>query len=243
MQPQNPTINLLLALLLTLSLGCADTPTEPELTEEEIRQIIAEELTKMRTNGEGLTPQEIAVISLKSTVVLKLKKTNGKWLKDATGFVVGEGLVATANHVIADMTVESYALVFGNPTTHAVTGIIEIDEFWDVAILAVPSLTTAPLPLGDSDSVQIGDTVYVTGNPDGYRGTFSSGIISGIRAPSLKSPGFQITAPVSPGSSGSCVLNSHGVVIGIVRGGDLDGQNLNFATPVNFLKQLLATIR
>ena len=67
MQPQNLTISLLLSLLLILSLGCADNPTEPELTEEEIRQIIAEELAKANAPAEAdgaLTPQEIAEIAL-----------------------------------------------------------------------------------------------------------------------------------------------------------------------------------
>ena len=96
------------------------------------------------------------------------------------------------------------------------------------------------LPLGDNDTVQIGMPVYVTGNPRGLEGTFSDGLISAIREVNGRKL-FQMTAPVSPGSSGGPVLNSSGEVIGITVSQVKDGQNLNFAVPVNYLKELAAT--
>ena len=59
------------------------------------------------------------------------------------------------------------------------------DEVHDLAIIKASGIAAPPLSLGDSDTVQVGDTVYVTGNPDGYLGTFSTGVISAIR-PSRK---------------------------------------------------------
>ena len=70
------------------------------------------------------------------------------------------------------------------------------------------------LPLGDSSKVSTGDDVYVVGNPQGLEGTFSAGIVSGIRKIGEDSL-LQITAPISPGSSGGPVTNSKGEVIGV----------------------------
>jgi S1-C subfamily serine protease len=85
---------------------------------------------------------------------------------------------------------------------------------------------TAPLQLNSDSPVTIGDTVYVVGNPEGLEGTFSQGIISGIRAQG-ESEILQITAPISSGSSGGPVLNRNGQVIGVAVGVWKVGQNLN----------------
>ena len=72
----------------------------------------------------------------------------------------------------------------------------------------------APLKLAITNRPEVGDEVYVVGNPQGLKGTFSQGIIS-----SLRDDGYlQITAPISRGSSGGPVLNKYGQVIGIVVG-------------------------
>jgi len=95
------------------------------------------------------------------------------------------------------------------------------------------------LSIGNSDAVQVGDSVYAVGNPEGLEGTFSQGIVSGIR----ESGGdrlLQITAPISPGSSGGPVLNEKGEVIGVSVATFRDGQNLNFAVPSAQLKELLS---
>ena len=75
-------------------------------------------------------------------------------------------------------------------------------------------------PFADSEAVEIGDGVYVAGNPKGYLdGTFSDGILSGIRGSSADKL-LQMTAPISPGSSGGPVLNNKGEVIGVSGGDD-----------------------
>ena len=103
------TLTVLFVLLFALSVGCADKPTEPELTEEDVARIVAEELAKMEDAKEDfLSPQEIAQIALKSTVYLRVKTQKKTYY--GSGFVVGEGLIATCEHVIEGMvsgTVES----------------------------------------------------------------------------------------------------------------------------------------
>ena len=75
------------------------------------------------------------------------------------------------------------------------------------------------------------------GNPQGLEGSFSEGIISAIRGGSTDKM-FQMTAPISQGSSGGPVFNENGEVIGVSSVTLHDGQNLNFAIPVNYLKSL-----
>ena len=84
----------------------------------------------------------------------------------------------------------------------------------------------------------MGDTVFAVGNPQGLEGTFSQGIVSGIRqfdADSL----LQITAPISPGSSGGPVVDSEGKVVGVAVATFKGGQNLNFAIPAKYVDELL----
>ncbi len=71
-----------------------------------------------------------------------------------------------------------------------------------------------PLLLSDTDFPEIGERVYAIGNPKGLEGTFSEGIVSGKRV-FEENEIIQITAPISPGSSGGPVINTRGEVIGI----------------------------
>jgi len=90
--------------------------------------------------------------------------------------------------------------------------------------------------------VAVGDEVFVVGNPYGLEGTLSQGIMSGLRSVGPDSL-LQITAPISPGSSGGQVLNSQGEVIGVAVATLTDGQNLNFAIPVSYLKAFLTEVK
>ena len=241
MQPQHLTITVLLALLLILSLGCADTPTTPTLTEAEIEALIdariAEELSKLeQAKADTLSPQEIAEIALSSTVYLRVKTQKEAYY--GSGFVVGEGLIATCEHVLEGMvsgTVESVL----NDTKYPITAVVAVSKKHDLAIVRVEGFIAPALPLGDSDTVQIGDTVYVASNPKKLKGTFVQGIISAIRNES-KGRVIQITTPTAPGSSGAAVLNTDAAVMAIFSETELGGEGLHFAIAINHLKSLLS---
>ena len=112
--------------------------------------------------------------------------------------------------------------------------------------MQVEGFTAPALPLGDSDTVQVGETVYVTGNPKKWKGTFSVGFVNAIRPKGndfISGKILHVSAPVSPGSSGGPVMSKRGEVMAILGGQEFDTQNLNFAVTVNHLKELLATIR
>ena len=185
------------------------------------------------------TVPEIAEKALAATVYLEMKDSTGKTLGFGSGFFVKPNLIATNYHVIAGAASGTAKLV-GRYTTYTIEGWTATDEDNDLALLKVSADGIKSLMLGNSDVVKIGETVYVAGNPKGLEGTFSDGIISSRRDKYTKER-FQMTAPISPGSSGGPVLNAKGKVIGVSVAAhqDLDAQNLNFAIPSRYLKTLL----
>ncbi|MDD9973448.1 MAG: tetratricopeptide repeat-containing serine protease family protein [Candidatus Poribacteria bacterium] len=185
------------------------------------------------------TVPEIAEKALAATVYLEMKDSVGLPLGFGSGFFVKPNLIATNYHVIAGAASGTAKLV-GKYTTYKIEGWTATDEDNDLALLKVSAYGIKPLPLGNSDAVKIGETVYVAGNPKGLEGTFSDGIISSRRGKYTKER-FQMTAPISPGSSGGPVLNSKGEVIGVSVAvhRDLDAQNLNFSIRSNYLGTLL----
>ena len=184
------------------------------------------------------TPQQIAKKALAATVLLVMEDTNGELLGYGSGFFVRTNQIATNFHVI-DGAALGTAKRVGQETEYTIEGVTAMAESHDLAILQVAAPDIQPLPLGDSDTVEIGDRVYVAGNPKGFfEGTFSDGIISAVRGDST-SKRLQMTAPVSSGSSGGPVLNDSGEVIGVSFATFRGGQNLNFAIPSNYLKELL----
>ena len=108
-----------------------------------------------------------------------------------------------------------------------------------MALLKVdaPANLVRPLSL-DRTSPQEGESVVVIGNPFGLEGSVTNGIVSAVR----DIPGFgriiQITAPISPGSSGSPVVNMQGQVIGVATLQITGGQSVNFAIPSERIAQL-----
>ena len=186
------------------------------------------------------TPQQIAQKAFRSTVLLVMEDANGQPLSLGSGFFIGDGQIATNLHVVEGST-RGYAKLVGKKTKFNIDGYTAIDEKRDLIILKVTDFGTQAISLGNSDFAQVGETVYAVGNPRGLEGTFSDGIISSIR-PVGSDKLIQITVPLSPGSSGGPVLNRRGEVIGVSVLTIHDGQNLNFAIPSNYLKNLLTKL-
>ena len=199
-------------------------------------------LLSITTIASALTTEQLAEKALAATVYLEMKDSTGTTLSFGSGFFVKPNQIATNFHVIAGAA-QGTAKLVGKDTRYQIEGIIATDKDNDLAVLNVTAYGVTPLSLGDSDTVNIGAKVYVAGNPKGLEGTFSDGLIS--RRERYPKKRLQMTAPISPGSSGGPVLNSKGKVIGISVAAHraLDAQNLNFAIPSNYLKALLKEAR
>ena len=185
--------------------------------------------------------QQIAQKALASTVLILTTDATGDPMALGSGFFISDDQIVSNWHVVEGATT-AYALSVDEKTRYKIEGIIAMNPKQDLVILKI-SGEGKPLPLGDSNIAQIGESIYVTGNPKGWTGTFSIGVISSFQ---MRYAGkrIQITAPVSPGSSGGPVLNDKGEVIGVVYAvhSGPDAQNLNLAIPVSYLKALLKRV-
>jgi hypothetical protein len=117
--------------------------------------------------------------------------------------------------------------------------VLASDKHRDVAIIKAHGTSFRTLAFGDSDRLQVGEEVVAIGSPLSLESTVSNGIVSGIRTVQEGGGKFlQITAPISPGSSGGPLFNMAGEVVGITTSHLRGGENLNFAIPIDDVKYL-----
>ena len=144
----------------------------------------------------------------------------------------------TNYHVIAEGSSAIVKLPDG--AFYVVDGVLASDKARDVAVIKAHGKNFRTLTLGNSDRLQVGEEVVAIGNPLSLESTVSNGIVSGIRTVKEEGGKFlQITAPISPGSSGGPLFNMAGEVVGITTLYLKGGENLNFAIPINDAKRLL----
>ena len=186
------------------------------------------------------SPRQVARDVFPSVVLLVIQDSSGAPAFLGSGFVLRDGLVVTNYHVVSGGT-SGYCKLVGQVASREIAGTVAVDIAHDLAIVAVNGLRARALPIGDSGQVAVGDTVYAVGNPEGLEGTFSQGIVSAIRDIGDEAM-LQITAPISPGSSGGPVLDGGGRVVGIAAATFREGQNLNLAIPSSRLVALSASI-
>jgi hypothetical protein len=155
--------------------------------------------------------------------------------------VTKDGIIVTNYHVIAEGT--SAVVKLPDGAFYVVDGILASDKARDLAVIKAHGENFRTLSLGDSDHVQVGQEVVAIGNPLSLESTVSSGIVSSIRTIDEKGGKYlQVTAPISPGSSGGPLLNMEGQVVGITTMYLKGGENLNFAIPVNDARRLLLSV-
>lgn len=155
-------------------------------------------------------------------------------IAQGSGFVVRQdGVIVTNYHVINKAT---YIAIKVRGKVLEVEGLLYIDRENDLVIIKAKANDLPVVRLGDVDEMNIGEKVYVISSPKGYENTISEGILSGIRVADHKGKILQITAPISKGSSGAPVFNKNGDVVGVVTFLIKEAQNLNFAMPVNLLR-------
>jgi serine protease Do len=163
-----------------------------------------------------------------------------------TGFVYDRsGLVLTNNHVVEDASEISVKLAEGRELAAKIVG---RDKPADVAVVRVDDKSLTPLPLGDSDGIEVGDWVVAIGNPFGLSHTVSAGILSAKGrthddVKGLDPAGYfnflQTDAAINQGNSGGPLLSLKGEVVGINSAIRANANNIGFAIPINMVKELL----
>lgn len=191
-----------------------------------------------------------------SVVLVQAELPNGQ-TSIGSGFVASTGgVVATSLHLLD--TASALQVRIGGERFEVVR-VRAFDVERDLALVQIESSDLAVLVIGDSSSLQRGDPIYVISNPLGLAGTVSEGILSAWREPSTEEADevsdlapvahlqslplvrlLQISAPLSPGSSGAPVFDASGCVVAMVAGGLGRGAlDLNFAVPIEELVPLL----
>ncbi len=171
-------------------------------------------------------------------------------LSQGSGFVYDDqGHVVTNAHVVQDAEQIDVTFSDGSIQSGKVLG---LDLNSDLAVLKVDQMPSGvqPLPLGDMDTLEVGESVVAIGNPFGLEGTLTRGIISalGRTIPALTPfsipQAIQTDAAINPGNSGGPLLNLLGEVIGVNAQIETSGLNtsnsgVGFAIPVNILKRVV----
>lgn len=172
-----------------------------------------------------------------SSVAIETFDSKGNPLSRGSGFFIAADRIVTNRHVIEKSSRVEVHLMDGKK--FVVKGVLAIDGEGDLALLQVdvPKALAIPLPIVRAVP-QEGESIVVVGNPFGLEGSVSNGIVSAVREISGYGKIIQITAPISPGSSGSPVVNMYGQVIGIASLQAAEGQSLNFAIPSERILQL-----
>ncbi len=171
-----------------------------------------------------------------------------------SGFVVDkDGHIVTNFHVVEGA--QAVEVSFSNQETMRAR-ILGVDPATDIAVLKVDARSRAltPLKLGDSDSVEVGDSVVAIGNPFGLERSITAGIVSALQRQIVAPNRFsaidhviQTDAPINRGNSGGPLLNAQGEVIGvntqIETGGTTDGNvGIGFAIPIDTVKDVAAQL-
>jgi hypothetical protein len=193
--------------------------------------------------GQSAPPRKdipaIAKAANGSIVSIVMSDKDGKPITQGSGFLVSnDGVVVTNYHVISEGS--SAIVKFPDGAFYLVDGLFASDKARDVAIIKAHGENFRTVTLGNSDRVQVGEEIVAIGNPLSLESTVSNGIVSAIRTIEEEGGKFlQVTAPISPGSSGGPLFNMAGEVVGITTLKFKGGENLNFAIPINDAKLLL----
>src|SRR5947209_1809266 len=172
-----------------------------------------------------------------SAVAIETFDARGEKLSRCSGFFIDKDRIVTNRHVIDGAYRAEVHLNSGK--SFQVKNVLAVDAEADIAILKVeaPPNLVRPLSL-ERTSPQEGESIVVIGNPFGLEGSVTNGIVSAVRDIPTFGRIIQITAPISPGSSGSPVVNMRGQVIGVATLQITGGQSINFAIPSERISQL-----
>jgi len=183
-------------------------------------------------------------------------RQNGVEKKDVGGgsgfFVSSDGLIVTNRHVVEDTG--AFYTVFTNDGKKHEAKVVARDPVLDIALIKINGNNFPTLPLGNSDSVLVGQTAIAIGNAlSEFRNTVSVGVVSGLSRSVTAGGSFgkselldnviQTDAAINPGNSGGPLLDLSGKVIGVNVAVVTGSQGIGFALPINSIKSAIESVK
>ncbi|WP_330356087.1 trypsin-like peptidase domain-containing protein [Streptomyces chartreusis] len=223
------------------------------------------ELPQAGAEPVGRAPDSVAGIAARALPSVVTLHVSGREAQGTgTGFVLDDrGHILTNNHVVEPAGDDGEISVTFHSGDTAKATVVGRDSGYDLAVVKVSGVSgLKPLPLGNSDNVQVGDPVVAIGAPFDLEGTVTSGIISAKERPITAGgesgdgsdvsyvDALQTDAPINPGNSGGPLLDARARVVGInsairsadtgtdVEGAQAGSIGLGFAIPVNQAKRV-----
>lgn len=173
-----------------------------------------------------------------SVLVVESKTVSGGTVQ-GSAVRIGDASFVTNCHVVGT----GQSILVRQGADEATAALLHSDPERDLCIIAAPELLPGPkLQVRDSRTVAVGERVFALGAPRGLELSLSEGLVS-ARRESPEGSYIQTTAPISPGSSGGALLDTHGRLIGITSFQRKDSQNLNFAAPAEWIAEVPARSR
>jgi serine protease Do len=191
-----------------------------------------------QTSAPSLEPDKLFEKLSPSIWVVTTFDAAEKRLAQGSAVVIEAGTLITNCHVLARaraVVVRRENIAYGATLEHA-------DVERDLCQLQVKNFNAPAVELAPTTGLRVGQRVYAVGNPRGLEVTFSDGLISGLRKGSDDKTVelVQTSAPISPGSSGGGLFDGAGRLVGITTATRRDSQNLNFAMPADWIRDVPA---
>ena len=243
-------------VLATRSSGAAKENTSTML--EGVREDTVLDVEQIDTS-KSMTVAEVYAANVNSTVGITTSITTNYWGYQTTsaasgsGFIISsDGYILTNHHVIEESSSITVSFYDGTSLDAQLVG---YDKNSDIAVLKVEAEGLSPVVLGDSDNLNVGDTVVAIGNPLGeLTFTLTSGVVSALDREVTTSTGvtmnlMQTDCAINSGNSGGALFNLYGEVIGITNAKYSSGSsseasidNIGFAIPVNQILGIVESI-
>lgn len=216
--------------------------------------IVSKEVPKYDVSYEqGNDPFGGAFGNFFQTPIYKQNGTEKKQLGSGSGFLISsDGLIVTNRHVVADKDA-IYEVQLNNGKKYTAK-VLARDAVFDVALVKITASDLPYLSLGNSETLDVGESVIAIGNALGeFKNTVSVGVVSGLSRSLVAGDNFgqserldkviQTDAAINPGNSGGPLLNLRGEVIGINVAVVQGSSNVGFALPINSVKSAIDSVK
>jgi serine protease Do len=225
----------------------------PAATVHQSKQVVIDEQTAVTSVAKKVSPSVVSIVSSATQIDPYSGSASLQQTGAGTGIIVSaEGLILTNKHVVNEG--ETFTVITSDNKEYKNAKVVAKDPSNDIAFIKVEANGLTPAELGDSDRVEVGQSVIAIGNALGqFQNSVTTGVISGKSRPITASAGsggteilsglLQTDAAINPGNSGGPLVNIEGKVIGIntaVAGG---AENIGFAIPINDAKADLESVR